>query len=165
MMTEKISPAVNFIFRRMMTPVRLKVTGVILPVAAFTAAFNDPIPALPVPQYQAINTVQALTPQRYAALSALRWFTAPEQLSAPEDGEPVDAVLLQAPPSTLPFVISGLLSNSQPSLSMAVLQAGSQQVIVTKGNTLPSTDAVVVRIFPDRVVIRHQGRYESLFIK
>lgn len=72
-----------------------------------------------------------------------------------------DQQIEHAVQSTLPFRLSGLLSNSDARLSMAVFQHGNQQRVVSITEQLPGTQASVVRIFPDRVVIRHNGRYEA----
>ena len=149
--------------RRVLTPGRIIIFSLLLPLTSFTAAFHYEGKPSPVAQR---NEPAPLPPpaQTYATLQALEWFATQASSAATPAGDE-DQQIVHAVQSSLPFRLSGLLSNSDARLSMAVFQHGNQQRVVSIAEQLPGTQASVVRIFPDRVVIRHNGRYEAFYIK
>lgn len=149
--------------RRVLTPGRIIIFSLLLPLTSFTAAFHYEGKPLPVAQR---NEPAPLPPpaKPYASLQALEWFATQASSAATPAGDE-DQQIVHAVQSSLPFRLSGLLSNSDARLSMAVFQHGNQQRVVSIAEQLPGTQASVVRIFPDRVVIRHNGRYEAFYIK
>jgi len=149
--------------RRVLTPGRIIIFSLLLPLTSFTAAFHYEGKPSPVAQR---NEPAPLPPpaKPYASLQALEWFATQASSAATPAGDE-DQQIVHAVQSSLPFRLSGLLSNSDARLSMAVFQHGNQQRVVSIAEQLPGTQASVVRIFPDRVVIRHNGRYEAFYIK
>ncbi len=152
-----------FLGRRVLTPGRIIIFSLLLPLTSFTAAFHYEGKPSPVAQR---NEPAPLPPpaKPYASLQALEWFATQASSAATPVGDE-DQQIVHAVQSSLPFRLSGLLSNSDARLSMAVFQHGNQQRVVSIAEQLPGTQASVVRIFPDRVVIRHNGRYEAFYIK
>ncbi len=152
-----------FLGRRVLTPGRIIIFSLLLPLTSFTAAFHYEGKPSPVAQR---NEPAPLPPpaKPYASLQALEWFATQASSAATPAGDE-DQQIVHAVQSSLPFRLSGLLSNSDARLSMAVFQHGNQQRVVSIAEQLPGTQASVVRIFPDRVVIRHNGRYEAFYIK
>ncbi len=152
-----------FLGRRVLTPGRIIIFSLLLPLTSFTAAFHYEGKPSPVAQR---NEPAPLPPpaKPYASLQALEWFATQASSAATLAGDE-DQQIVHAVQSSLPFRLSGLLSNSDARLSMAVFQHGNQQRVVSIAEQLPGTQASVVRIFPDRVVIRHNGRYEAFYIK
>nr|WP_133624505.1 type II secretion system protein N [Erwinia aphidicola] len=152
-----------FLGRRVLTPGRIIIFSLLLPLTSFTAALHYEGKPSPVAQRHA-PAPPPPPAQPYATLQALAWFATQASTAAAPAGDE-EQQIVHAVPSSLPFRLSGLLSNSDARLSMAVFQHGNQQLVVSIAEQLPGTPASVVRIFPDRVVIRHNGRYEAFYIK
>jgi|GEM_PF-2255416 len=73
-----------------------------------------------------------------------------------------DARLFEAPASQLPYQVAGILSSSAPEKASAIIISGKSQSMVSVGETLAGSQAEIIRVFADRVIIAHQGVYESL---
>ncbi|WP_075182205.1 type II secretion system protein N [Pantoea sp. 1.19] len=78
---------------------------------------------------------------------------------------PDDRRIVDAPRSRLPLTLTGIVLSSHPRRSLAIVAQGAQQFSLQEQDALPSGGATVVRIFADRVIIAHQGRYESLIME
>lgn len=76
-----------------------------------------------------------------------------------------DQRLFNAPPSRLDFQLTGTLSSASPGRSLVIVQQQERQYSLLIGDTLPATDAEIVRVFPGRAIVRHSGRYESLIME
>ncbi|VTT28510.1 General secretion pathway protein C [Klebsiella pneumoniae] len=153
-----------FWVRRVLTPGRIIIFSLLLPLTSFTAAFHYEGKLSPVAQRNEPAPLPPPPAQPYATLQAHEWFATQASTAATPAGDE-EQQIVHAVQSSLPFRLSGLLSNSDARLSMAVFQHGNQQRVVSIAEQLPGTQASVVRIFPDRVVIRHNGRYEAFYIK
>lgn len=154
--------------KRVASPHALYFVSVMLPLAALTYAFKFPAPSLlPLPEAQQLSAEPEPenTQDGYTRLSAISLFTAPRKDLAVQQQDDSDEQLLQAPESTLPIKVTGLLSSNLDSLSIAIIQQNQQQITLSIGDVLPGTTATIVRIFPQRVIISHQGRYEALTMK
>lgn len=80
------------------------------------------------------------------------------------DAEPVqaDSVAIDAPETTLDLTLQGILHNSDPALSRAIIQAGNRATeVLAVGADVPG-GATVNAIHPDRVILLRQGRHEAL---
>lgn len=75
-----------------------------------------------------------------------------------------DASLLNAPPSALKINLTGIVASPTPANSIAIIAKDSKQFSLAIGDSTPGYDAKVAAIFPDRVVISYQGRYEALLL-
>lgn len=73
-----------------------------------------------------------------------------------------DDRLFNAPASTLLVQITGIISSNQPQRSLLILQSNGRQLSLSPGQHLPESDAELIRIFPDRAIIYHHGKYASL---
>lgn len=154
--------------KRVASPRALYFVSVILPLAALGYALNVPTPSLlPPPEAPQLSaeTEPERTQDGYTSLSVISLFTAPRKDLAVQQQDDSDEQLLRAPESTLPLKVTGLLSSNVDSHSIAIMQQNQQQIALSIGDTLPGTTATLVRIFPQRVIIRHQGRYEALTLK
>lgn len=123
--------------------------------AMFTAPL-PPLPALPAPPVKKSPAPRTLpdlfqSGTKTSAYAVTRW-------SAD------DPQLYNAPRSSLSLQVSGILSSSNPLKSHAIINSGQQQFMVSVNDILDGTPARVIRIFPDRIILAHQGRYESLVI-
>ncbi|WON76416.1 type II secretion system protein GspC [Serratia sp. UGAL515B_01] len=75
-----------------------------------------------------------------------------------------DSSLLKAPPSVLKINLTGIVASPTPAHSIAIIAKGSKQFSLTIGDNTPGYDAKIAAIYPDRVVISYQGRYEALHL-
>ncbi|EOG6956241.1 type II secretion system protein N [Yersinia ruckeri] len=75
-----------------------------------------------------------------------------------------DPLLFQAPNSKLAVSLVGILSSTVREKSIAIIEKNKRQQSYSQGDKLPENHAEVVKIFGDRVIINHQGNYESLLL-
>ncbi|HHL2560675.1 TPA: type II secretion system protein N [Yersinia enterocolitica] len=75
-----------------------------------------------------------------------------------------DPLLFQAPRSSLTARVVGVLTSSIHEKSIAIIEQNKRQNSYSQGEKLPENHAVVIKIFDDRVIINHQGYYESLLL-
>ncbi|MGE4802337.1 type II secretion system protein N [Yersinia hibernica] len=75
-----------------------------------------------------------------------------------------DPLLLQAPRSNLAVNLVGVLSSSLHEKSIAIIEQNKRQNSYVQGEKLPENQAVVIKIFDDRVIINRQGYYEALLL-
>lgn len=73
-----------------------------------------------------------------------------------------DDRMFNAPISGLDFHVTGILNTSRQQHSLAIVRQGQKQYSLLVGDKLPNTNAEIVRIFTDRVIINSGGKYESL---
>lgn len=73
-----------------------------------------------------------------------------------------DERLFNAPASTLPVQVTGIISSSLRQHSLLIVQSNARQYSLSQGDRLPESGADLVRIFPDRAIIRYNGKYASL---
>ncbi|MFB5173630.1 type II secretion system protein N [Erwinia amylovora] len=155
--------------KRMASPGALYFLSVMLPLAVlgFSFKFSAPPPLpltavqQPLPEPEAGNA-----PDGYTRLSVLSLFAPrPQKEPAPLQQDESDDQMLRAPESTLPVKVTGLLSSNVESHSIAIVQHNQQQLTLGVGEALPDTTATIVRIFPQRIIIRHRGKFEALTMK
>ncbi|WP_186370159.1 type II secretion system protein N [Yersinia bercovieri] len=75
-----------------------------------------------------------------------------------------DPLLFQAPVSHLPVSLVGVLSSNIHKNSIAIIEHNKRQSPYIQGEELPDNNAVVVKIFTDRIIIDQQGYYKSLLL-
>lgn len=75
-----------------------------------------------------------------------------------------DPLLLQAPLSHLPFSLVGVLSSSVHENSLVIIEQNKSQRSYIQGDELTEHNAVIVKIFPDRIILNQQGYYKSLLL-
>lgn len=75
-----------------------------------------------------------------------------------------DPLLFHAPRSKLTARIVGVLSSNMHEKSIAIIEQNKRQNSYTQGEKLLDNNAVVIRIFEDRIIINHQGYYEALLL-
>ena len=122
-----------------------------------TAQHGDHVlPASP----SASNTQQALD-DKFPRLGLFAEPSAQTEMSV-ADITASDARLFEAPASQLPYQVAGILSSSAPEKARAIIISGKSQSMVSVGETLAGSQAEIIRVFADRVIIAHQGVYESL---
>ncbi|AUX73657.1 type II secretion system protein N [Erwinia pyrifoliae] len=155
--------------KRVMSPAALYLLSVMLPLAALGYAFKfsaPPLLPLPAVQQPLPEPEQESAQDGYTRLSVLSLFTpAPRKKPAVQQQDDSDEQMLRAPESTLPVKVTGLLSSNIDSRSIAIVQHNKQQLTLGVGDALPDTTATIVRIFPQRVIIRHRGKFEALTMK
>jgi type II secretion system protein C len=76
-----------------------------------------------------------------------------------------DATLREAPRSTLPVKVVGIVHHRSAQHSLAILSGNQQQFTVSVDEALPNYPAQVARIYQDRVILQHRGHYESLLLE
>lgn len=156
-------------FKRLASPRVLYFLSVLLPLIALGFAFKFSTPPLtqpPTVQQPLPEPEQNSTEGGYTRLSVLSLFTQPPPRKlAVKRQDDSDEQQLGAPESSLPVKVTGLLSSDIDSHSIAIVQQNQQQVTLSIGDTLPATTATIVRILPQRVIIRHQGKFETLTMK
>ncbi|CQH60196.1 type II secretion system protein N [Yersinia enterocolitica] len=75
-----------------------------------------------------------------------------------------DPLVLQAPLSHLPLNLVGVLSSSVHENSLAIIEQNKRQRSYIQGDELTEHNAVIVKIFPDRIILNQQGYYKSLLL-
>ncbi|WP_227739358.1 type II secretion system protein N [Yersinia artesiana] len=75
-----------------------------------------------------------------------------------------DPLLFHAPRSSLTARVVGVLTSSIHEKSIAIIEQNKRQSSYSQGEKLPENHAVVIKIFDDRVILNHQGYYESLLL-
>lgn len=148
------------------SPCSLDLISLLLPCAALAFALHSSVTSSTLARPARLPPVAVVenTQVSYQQLTEIALFM-PAARIVESDAESRDEHLQQSPESALPIKVTGVLSSGSSALSMAILQQGQQQVTLGMGDTLPATTATIVRIFPDRVIIRYQGRYEALTMK
>ncbi|MRS18700.1 hypothetical protein GJV08_05935 [Enterobacteriaceae bacterium RIT692] len=76
-----------------------------------------------------------------------------------------DARLRDAPRSTLPLKVMGIVHQRSAHQSLAILSDNQLQFTVSSDDALPGYAAKVAHIFPDRVIVQNRGHYESLLME
>lgn len=116
-----------------------------------------PAPALPQPQLRsqaALGTPASVT--RAAPIAAWHLFGEASTGSRPAS-QPINA-----PETHLNLVLHGVLSSSDVALARAIIAApGGSENDYAVGSALPG-GAELTRIYPDRIILRRDGRYETL---
>ena len=69
-----------------------------------------------------------------------------------------------APQSMLKLDVSGIVSSSNAENSIAIIVNDNHQVSVGVGERVPGYDATITDIFKDYIIIKYQGRNETLFL-
>ncbi|HCR3982463.1 TPA: type II secretion system protein GspC [Kluyvera ascorbata] len=125
-------------------------------------ALSEPPPPLPTPLELPVEASDA---------SRLPNFTLFGRSTLPRPGAENDAtahytvgVDESLPVSALSLSVTGILASNDTRRSMVIVDSGSAQRSYGVGDTLSGTDAQILAIQPERVVIRHQGRLEMLRI-
>lgn len=73
-----------------------------------------------------------------------------------------DPEITKAPASALAIRLTGILHHQNIEKSLAIIERNTQQSMLLTGDKLPGADAEIARIFKDRIIILHQGKYESI---
>ena len=92
------------------------------------------------------------------ALDSLNIFGAPPTTAT------AAAVPTVAPVSRLPAQITGLVASSDPAQSRVIIRMSGQDNIYRIGERLKGANARIENIYPDRVIIDHNGKFESLLM-
>lgn len=153
--------------KRMASPGALYFLSVMLPLAVLGFHLGSAPPPLP------LTVVQQPLPEPEAEMPrmATPGFQCSHYLhrvrkgTCPLQQDESDDQMLRAPESTLPVKVTGLLSSNVESHSIAIVQHNQQQLTLGVGEALPDTTATIVRIFPQRIIIRHRGKFEALTMK
>ncbi len=69
-----------------------------------------------------------------------------------------------APRSRLNVQLTGLLASGDPARSLAIIAQGGKQASYGIGEVINGTQAEIRRILADRVILRHQGQEEILWL-
>ncbi|NJQ21827.1 hypothetical protein HCO69_19645 [Pantoea sp. LS15] len=83
----------------------------------------------------------------------------------------IDAIALSspeikdAPASALKLKVTGILYHHDAKKSVAIVESNKQQTMLQAGDPLPGTDAEIALVLNDRIIIAHQGKYESIAIE
>lgn len=67
------------------------------------------------------------------------------------------------PESRLNVRVTGIFASNLPELAIAIVDEGRQQVGYSIGEIISGTQARIIRIFADRIIVRRQGRDEVLY--
>lgn len=127
-------------------------------LAEFTwVVLPTPHQALPPPPAGSAAATSA-TQVDYRKIAALHLFGQAEQTSAAaRSSAPIDA-----PETRLNLTLSGILLNTDPELTRAIISApGREEEIYRPGSQLPG-GAVIDQIYADRVMLLRNGQYETL---
>ncbi|RTE86206.1 MULTISPECIES: type II secretion system protein GspC [Gammaproteobacteria] len=73
--------------------------------------------------------------------------------------------VVDAPETTLNVRLVGVTASSNPELSAAIIQQGSNQQTYIPGDTIQGSRAVVNEILSDRVLLENGGRVETLWLE
>ncbi len=80
----------------------------------------------------------------------------------------IDAIALSspeikdAPASTLKLKVTGILYHHDATKSVAIVESNKQQTMLQAGDPLPGAEAKIALVLNDRIIIAHQGKYESI---
>lgn len=121
----------------------------IVPATAPDIEIND----TPVPS--------AILPATTTELPRLTLFGRAEQ-HAPSSAH--GGSLEQAPLSALKLRITGLLTSSDASRSIAIIAKGNQQVSLMTGDSTPGNEARIIAILADRIIVDYRGRNEAILL-
>ena len=110
---------------------------------------TDTLPARQAPA----QAIRSLTDDsRFTPLDDLQLFGAP----------PVATESVQAPPTVAP--VSRLAASSDPKQSRMIIQLKGEEKVYYIGEKLSGANARIENIYPDRVIIDHNGKFESLLM-
>ena len=115
-----------------------------------TSALAQPAPLL---------TGSAERSNHLAALDNLNLFGTPAAETASQPSVPT-----VAPVSRLPAKITGLVASSNPQQSRVIIQLRGKDKMYHIGEMLEGANARIENIYPDRVIIDHNGKFESLLM-
>ncbi|MBZ6074510.1 GspC family type II secretion system variant ExeC [Aeromonas schubertii] len=74
------------------------------------------------------------------------------------------AIAADAPQTRLNVQLTGVLASSDPAKSIAIIANGGVQNSYGVGDIIDGTQAKIRQVYPDRVIIEHQGRDETLML-
>ncbi|WP_455817639.1 type II secretion system protein N [Pseudomonas cerasi] len=116
------------------------------------------------PIHRAENKLAAGDPP-LERLGQLTFFFRPQEKKADDyENTPSDMNdhMFNAPISGLNFHVTGIINTSRQQHSLAIVRQGQKQYSLLVGEKLPNTNAEIVHIFIDRIIINCSGKYESL---
>lgn len=103
----------------------------------------------------------AILPAAKTELPRFTLFGRAEQTSPSSSA---DGSLEQAPLSALKLRITGLLTSSDASRSIAIMAKGNQQVSLMIGDSTPGNEARIIAILADRIIVNYRGRNEAILL-
>ncbi|XXD11186.1 type II secretion system protein GspC [Klebsiella sp. R445] len=120
------------------------------------------VPA-PAPDIEINDTAEpaAILPAAKTELPRFTLFGRAEQTSPSSSA---DGSLEQAPLSALKLRITGLLTSSDASRSIAIMAKGNQQVSLMTGDSTPGNEARIIAILADRIIVNYRGRNEAILL-
>ncbi|MBS3050497.1 type II secretion system protein N [Enterobacter mori] len=142
--------------------------AIVLIVLVVWRIWNNIVPAW---QYTAIHTDKADVSSEIPAIAIADLSTLPLFVPVPSAPEspfsvtllsPDDPTIFNAPRTALPMRITGLVIGDDERLSTAIIEHNARQESYHLDSLLADGKARVVRLFADRVIIVHQGKYEAL---
>ena len=114
----------------------------------------DTVPAVP-----ALAIRSPADDPRFTPLNDLQLFGAPPVATASTQAPPT-----VAPVSRLAAKITGLAASSDPKQSRVIIQLKGEEKVYYIGEKLSGANARIENIFPDRVIIDNNGKFESLLM-
>ena len=114
----------------------------------------DTVPAVP-----ALAIRSPADDPRFTPLNDLQLFGAPPVATASTQALPT-----VAPVSRLAAKITGLAASSDPKQSRVIIQLKGEEKVYYIGEKLSGANARIENIFPDRVIIDNNGKFESLLM-
>lgn len=78
--------------------------------------------------------------------------------------QPGDTQIVNAPQTTLPLTLTGIIFSDNEEKTLAIIQHNGLQMTLRPGQLVSSTEAVVAKVFADRVIIIAGDEYASLHL-
>ena len=78
--------------------------------------------------------------------------------------KPVETKVEDAPETRLNLILAGVVASPDKNVAIAIIANNGQQVTYGIGDKIENTRAVLDRIYFDRVLIKHNGRLETLML-
>ena len=117
-----------------------------------------------VPVWQPLEvSVASSTPPSYEVSKILSMNLFGQYQNTPKV-KPTAPVVTEAPKTTLNVKLVGVVASSNPKLSVAVMSYQGKQNTYGIGEAIDNTRATIASIFADRVIIRNQGRDETVML-
>ncbi|MFZ4216005.1 type II secretion system protein N [Pantoea endophytica] len=120
-------------------------------------SYTLPVSALPA--------IPAAYVQHETPLS-ISLFSEPDAWTPYTVGEmsPDDEAIFYSPESKLPLKVVGIVRQRDSKKDLAIIDSASSQFTVSVSDIVQEHSSRIIRIFNDRVIISHQGLYQSLIM-
>jgi len=158
-----INKSINFLMGNLSKIVIIITVLLFIIIAFFSAKLTWLIfePEVAVSSWKATSGSQQKNTNVTVDYSNFYWFGKP---NAQPQTALIQEDITDAPKTKLKMTLTGVVANNNVNNSMAIIEYQSNQETYFINQKIKSTRAVVAKIHSDRVILKNNGRYETLML-